>query len=80
MKTPKEEQIEAIRKAVEDGVTDKAYWHSRTPEERIWAMELMRRLAYGYDENRIPERQRVIEFATLKRYDAPKDTKKLSEE
>jgi hypothetical protein len=77
MKTPKEEQIEAIRKAVEDGVTDKAYWHSRTREERIWAMELMTRRAYGYDENSIPKLERVIEFATLKRYNAPKDTKKL---
>lgn len=28
---------------------DSAYWHSRTPEERLHALEWMRQKAYGYD-------------------------------
>ena len=59
--------FEAIRLAVERGA-DPAYWHSRTPEERIVALELMRQRAYGYDEHSVPKLQRVIEFATLKHY------------
>ena len=28
---------------------DQAYWRSRTPEERLAALELSRQIAYGYD-------------------------------
>ena len=28
---------------------EKAYWLSRTPEERLEALELMRQVLYGYD-------------------------------
>jgi hypothetical protein len=28
---------------------ERAYWHSRTPEERLEASELMRQVIYGYD-------------------------------
>jgi hypothetical protein len=63
-----ETKLEEIKFAVETGVTDREFWHSRTPEERIWAMELMRRRAYGYDEHSIPRLERVIEVATLKHY------------
>jgi hypothetical protein len=28
---------------------EKAYWQSKTPEERLAAVELMRQIAYGYD-------------------------------
>ena len=46
-----------------DESDDIAYWHSRTPEERLRAMELMRQINYGYDPT---ERlQRVLEFAEL---------------
>lgn len=69
MKESDETKLEAIKLAVETGVTDREYWHSRTPQERIWAVELMRRRAYGYDENSIPKIQKVIEFATLKHYE-----------
>ena len=74
MKT-KEERIEEIKLAVESGISDREFWHSRTPEERLWATKLMRQRAYGYDENSVPKLQRVIEFATLKRYDTPDDSK-----
>lgn len=79
MKTPKEKEYEAIKLAVDAGA-DPAYWHSRTPQERIWAVELMRQRAYGYDENSVPKLQRVIEFAQLKRYNTPDDLESLPEE
>jgi hypothetical protein len=28
---------------------DRAYWRSRTPDERLEALELTRQIAYGYD-------------------------------
>ena len=41
---------------------DKAYWHSKTPQERMAALELMRQINYGYDPT--TERlQRVFEIA-----------------
>ncbi len=29
---------------------DRKYWKSLTPEERLTALEMMRQIAYGYDE------------------------------
>lgn len=66
METSKEKEFEAIKLAVETHGSDPRYWRSRTPQERMWAMELMRQRAYGYDEHSVPRLQRVIEFATLK--------------
>ena len=41
---------------------DKAYWHSKSPQERMEALELMRQINYGYDPT--TERlQRVLEIA-----------------
>ena len=41
---------------------DKTYWHSKTPQERMEALELMRQINYGYDPT--TERlQRVLEVA-----------------
>ena len=43
---------------------DKTYWHSKTPQERMAALELMRQINYGYDPT--TERlQTVFEVATL---------------
>ena len=69
MKDTDETKLEEIKLAVETGVTDREFWHSPTPEERIWAIELMNRRAFGYDEHSVPKFQRVIEIATLKRYE-----------
>lgn len=45
--------------------TDVEYWRSRTPEERILAIEFLRQLIYGYDP--ATERlQRVFETAEFK--------------
>ena len=75
--------FEAIKLAVETGA-DAAFWRSRTPQERIWALELMRQRAYGYDEHSVPKLQRVIEFATRRHYETlPAEAEKstdLSEE
>jgi hypothetical protein len=35
--------------ALSDQSDDRAFWHSKTPEERLAAMELMRAINYGYD-------------------------------
>ena len=32
-----------------DDPDDLAYWHSRSAEERLEALELMRQVMYGYD-------------------------------
>jgi hypothetical protein len=45
------------------------YWHSRTPQERLWALEFMRQEAYGYDPATI-RIQRV--FETITRLDEDK--------
>ena len=73
MKT-EEQRLEEIKSAVENDVTDREFWHSRTPQERIWAVDLMNRRKYGYDENSMPRMERVIEFATLKRYGQGEDS------
>lgn len=41
---------------------DKAYWHSKSPQERLEALELMRQINYDYDP--VTDRlQRVLEVA-----------------
>ncbi len=32
-----------------DEATDKTYWHSKSPIQRLEAIELMRQIIYGYD-------------------------------
>ena len=41
------------------------YWHSRTPQERLWALELMRQEAYGYNPATV-SLQRILEIAQVK--------------
>ena len=69
MKESDETKLAEIKLAVENRVTNREFWHSRTPEERIWAMELMRRRDYGYNDHSVPKLQRVIEVDTLKHYE-----------
>ena len=45
-----------------DESDEKAYWLSRTPAERLEALELYRQIAYGYDPNTL-RLQRVLEIA-----------------
>lgn len=41
---------------------EREYWRSTTPEERMLTLEMLRRIAYGYDEDS-PGLQRVLEIA-----------------
>jgi hypothetical protein len=41
---------------------EKHYWLSKTPEERLQALELMRQIIYGYD-SATARLQRVLEIA-----------------
>jgi hypothetical protein len=43
---------------------DKAYWHAKSPRERMEALELLRQIIYGYDpaSDRL---QRVLEVVEL---------------
>lgn len=43
---------------------DRAYWRSRTPDERLEALELCRQMAYGYDPT-IRSQSRLFEVAGL---------------
>ena len=45
-----------------DEPDDKSYWFSRTPYERLEALELMRQIIYGYDSS-TTRLQRVFEAA-----------------
>jgi hypothetical protein len=45
---------------------DRTYWWSKTPEERLAVLELLRQIHYGYDPS--TERlQRVLEVIDLKK-------------
>ncbi|NLF09549.1 MAG: hypothetical protein GX594_16445 [Pirellulaceae bacterium] len=48
-----------------DESEDRGYWHSKTPRERLAAVEYLRVLNYGYDpaSSRL---QRVLEVAQLR--------------
>jgi hypothetical protein len=43
---------------------ERAHWQSKTPEERLAALELMRQIHYGYDPSteRLQRVLRVVEF------------------
>ena len=43
---------------------EKEYWHAKTPQERLAAVELMRQINYGYDPA-TTRLQRVLEVAQL---------------
>jgi hypothetical protein len=44
-----------------DPSDEKEYWLSKTPEERLEAVELMRQIIYGYDPS-ATRLQRVLEI------------------
>ena len=58
--------LEVFSSFEEADAADRAYWHSRTPEERLQAVELMRQSAYGYDPA-TARLQRVLEITQLER-------------
>jgi hypothetical protein len=48
--------------SLSDPSDEKEYWLSKTPEERLEAVELMRQIIYGYDPS-TTRLQRVFEVA-----------------
>jgi len=48
--------------SLRDPSDEKAYWLSKTPQERLEALELMRQIVYGYDPA-TTRLQRVFEVA-----------------
>ncbi len=56
----------ALRVGTFDDDDARAYWQSRTPEERLAALEFLRQVIYGYDP--LTDRmERVLEVAELRR-------------
>jgi hypothetical protein len=60
------EYLEVKRVIDEAKAAGLKYWHSRTPQERLWALELMRQEAYGYDPA-TARLQRVLEIVQLRK-------------
>ena len=58
------EEVAKLIEEAKDG--DRTYWHSRTPQERLRAVQLMREKAYWYDAANA-KIQRVFEIVKLKR-------------
>ena len=55
------EKLSVLPSFQEAEEADKEYWHSKSPQERMAALELMRQINYGYDPT--TERlQRVLEI------------------
>jgi beta-mannanase len=54
----------SVKSLTEAAEEDRTYWRSKTLEERLTALELMRQIHYGYDPS--TERlQRVLEIVEL---------------
>jgi len=43
-----------------DESDEKAYWQTKSPAERLAALELMRQILYGYEYATAPRLQRVL--------------------
>ncbi len=52
--------------ALGDEPDERDYWATKTPEERLAALEFMRQVMYGYDPTTV-RLQRVLEVAELSR-------------
>ena len=51
--------------SLHDEDSDLQYWLSRTPEERLEALEIMRQIVFGYDSE-TARIEKVIEILSLK--------------
>ena len=60
-KFPKLDKTIFIVSSLFDESDDKQYWLSRTPYERLVAVELMRQVVYGYDPS-TSRLERVLEI------------------
>jgi len=50
--------------SIHDGGDEKEYWQSKSPRERIQAIEIMREIIYGYDPS-TARLQRFFEITEL---------------
>ncbi|MEO7659591.1 MAG: hypothetical protein ABIV48_08250, partial [Pyrinomonadaceae bacterium] len=55
-------QVRVFSTFEESDAADREYWHSKSPAERLEALELMRQSAYGYDDSTTSRLQRVLEI------------------
>jgi len=55
---------DSLRRTGFDQSDDKSYWLSKTPYERLQAVELMRQIIYGYDPS-ATRLQRVLEITRM---------------
>jgi hypothetical protein len=63
-KLPKLDKKTITISSIHEESDEIAYWHSKIPQERIEAIEVMRQIVYGYDP--ISTRlQRVLEITEL---------------
>jgi hypothetical protein len=55
--------IETVSSFEEAASTDRAYWLSKTPIERLAACELVRQITYGYDPTtaRLPRSFEILQ-------------------
>ena len=58
-------EIRVFSSFEESDAADRKYWHEQTPDERLAALELMRR-AYGYENSTTRRLQRVLEIVKEK--------------
>jgi len=54
--------VTAVSSFEEADAQDRAYWHSKTPQERMEALEQIRQVGYGYDSTSV-RIQRFVEVA-----------------
>jgi hypothetical protein len=50
--------------ALDEAADDQAYWRTKSPGQRMEALELMRQIIYGYDPA-TTRLQRILEVAEL---------------
>lgn len=55
--------------SLDDEGEEKAFWQSKTPQERLTALEFMRQVAYGYD----PDTTRMVKILEVVQRDEPED-------
>jgi hypothetical protein len=62
VETAKVDRSFMIVSGLHDSSDERAYWWSKTPHERLAALELMRQVIYGYDPS-TTRLQRVLSVA-----------------
>ena len=65
METPRLDRTAFSVSSLQEESDEKAYWQSKTPLERLEALELMRQIHYGYDPT-TSRLQRFFEVVELK--------------